>query len=173
MAAARGLFLSHRGLRRSPGCGVAGRPVGNGTSRPGSINRMGSRLALGMVVGLIALAMAASAAYGSSGQITRAETISTWTLGSFAGSITWTDCPTACSWTPIATVQPALPSYYCQGDEGLDSDPNTRVIWSGGGHTGNGTASLDISNVGILSGVQGQRVCLSALATNHIQDPVC
>lgn len=126
------------------------------------------------VVGIaILLLVVAATASASSGQITRAEANATWTQGSFSFTVTWTECVSTCDWLPVATVQPTLPSYSCQGDEALDSDPNTKVVWSGGGQSANGTVSADVDNVSILSGVQGQRVCLSVIDRRQIRDPVC
>lgn len=136
--------------------------------------RLRLHLGLGIVTALIGLLMAAPAAHGYSAQITRAEANSTWTRGSSAGSITWTDCGAACNWwLPYATVQPSLPSYSCRGDELFDSDPNTQQIWSGGQQTANATLSFDRTDVGILQGVVGQRVCLSVIQSPHILDPIC
>jgi hypothetical protein len=126
------------------------------------------------VAALAASALLAQVAAASSGSITRAFSNSTWTRGSIAGSIDWTDCGGGfCSWLPIATVQPSLPEYRCLGDEALDSDPNTQVVWSGGARNFNGTASFDLVDAPILNGVHGQRLCLSAIQTTQIRDPVC
>jgi hypothetical protein len=70
-------------------------------------------------------------------------------------------------------VQPTLPAYHCLGDEVLDSDPNTYMVWSGGNHGANEIASFDISDVPILYGVQGQRLCLSVIETRRMRDPLC
>lgn len=70
-------------------------------------------------------------------------------------------------------MQPTLPEYRCLGDEALDGDPNTQQVWSGGRRTTNGTATFDVVDVPILTGVHGQRLCLSAIETLRIRDPVC
>jgi hypothetical protein len=132
---------------------------------------MRPRAAILAILGACLVIAPAADAY--SGQITRAWTNANWTRGNIAGSVTWTDCTDPCSWIPYATVQPSLPDYRCLGDELLDNDPNTSQIWSGGGHTTNGTASFDLPNTPILTGVYGQRVCLMAIETLHIRDPVC
>lgn len=122
---------------------------------------------------LLGLAILAPSAAASSGAITRAYADPAWTRGSFAGQVTWTDCAGFCKWLPVATVQPTLPVYRCLGDEVLDSDPNTYMVWSGGNHTTNEIASFDIGDVPILYGVQGQRLCVSVIETRRIQEPVC
>lgn len=128
--------------------------------------------ALGAVILSIAV-IGVSEAVGDTGLLTRAETNAEWTQGSFTGSIEWTNCAAVCSWTPVLTVQPALPSYSCRGDEALDSDPDTRMIWSGGKQTANGSVPFDLTAVPILQGVRGQRVCVSAIDVIHERDPVC
>jgi hypothetical protein len=65
------------------------------------------------------------------------------------------------------------PGYSCRGDEVLDSDPNTVVVWSVEGRTANGTVSFDLPDSPILTGVYGQRLCLGVLDTIKIRDPVC
>ncbi len=71
------------------------------------------------------------------------------------------------------TVAPSLPEYSCQGDEWSDSDPNTRVVYSGGARTAPGTVAFDVPAASILPGVYGQRACLSEVATINRQEPVC
>jgi hypothetical protein len=127
-----------------------------------------------IVIAALLMVVGPATATASSGQISQATANESWTQGSFAFSATWTDCGSGpCNWLPVATVQPALPEYGCQGDEALDSDPNTKLVWSGGQRTSNDTASASLNNVPILSGVHGQRVCLSVIETRQIRDPVC
>jgi hypothetical protein len=126
-------------------------------------------LGLGVVLAGLLVPSAASA---SSGQITRALANPEWTLGSFAMSVTFTECPAMCGWRPLATVQPTLPSYNCTGAEAFDSDPNTVVVWSGAQQTANGTVGFDQSNVPILPNVVGQRLCVSAIRQTQVT-PLC
>lgn len=128
-------------------------------------------MTLGLGVALIGM-LVPSAASASSGQITRATANPAWTLGSFAMSVTFTECPAMCGWRPLATVQPTLPSYNCTGAEAFDSDPNTVVVWSGAQQTANGTVGFDQSNVPILPNVVGQRLCVSAIRQTQV-DPLC
>jgi hypothetical protein len=133
-----------------------------------------SVLVLSTAIASASFGVMPSSAFASTAQITRAETNPTWTRGSIAFSATWDECTLpGCSWLPVATVQPALPSYSCRGNEALDSDPNTSQIWSGGNRTSNGTATADLMDVPILNGVQGQRLCVSVIRTERIRDPVC
>jgi hypothetical protein len=128
---------------------------------------------IALALALVLLLADGSAAVADTGAVTRAEANAAWTTGSFAGSVEWTGCAETCSWIPVATVQPTLPVYRCLGDEALDSDPNTRVVWNGGGRTSNGVAPFDVVDVPILAGVFGQRLCLSAIETVRLRDPVC
>src|SRR5215212_9044362 len=131
------------------------------------------RVALSLSIVLASFVLASSA-QAHSGTLTRTDADASWSRGSIAGSVTISGCAGApCSWIPIATVQPALPSYYCRGDEALDSDPDTRVVWNAGVQSTEGTIPFDVPDTPILSGVQGQRVCLSLIEQFKRQDPVC
>jgi hypothetical protein len=76
-------------------------------------------------------------------------------------------------WLPVVTVAPSLPSYTCHGNELLDADPNTKVVYSGAKRTAPGTASIDVPDAAILAGVYGQRACLSEVATVSAQQALC
>lgn len=122
---------------------------------------------------LFGLLVLAPSAWGSGATITRATYNADYSRGSFAFTANFTDCSGSCTWLPIATVQPSLPSYSCRGDEWRDQDPNTRQVWSGGNQTGNGSVTADLTDVPILTGVPGQRLCVSAVRQRSVQDPVC
>lgn len=136
------------------------------------MDRRGRLLAVLLGTALAALLVASSAA-ASSAQFTRAYFNSDYSRGSFAFTETFTDCSGTCTWLPIATVQPSLPSYSCRGDEWDDSDPNTKVVWTGANQTGNSTVSADLTDVPILTGQSGQRICVSAVRQMQVRDPVC
>jgi hypothetical protein len=140
---------------------------------PGQLLGGGMRRVI-VAVAIMAGLVAAPSTQASTGTFTRAFTNATWTQGSLAGSVTWTDCQPSfsCRWLAVITAQPSLPSYSCWGDELFDSDPNTRQVWAGSG-TSNGTIAFDVPNADILQGVQGQRVCLSAVYDYWRQNPVC
>lgn len=130
--------------------------------------------ALAVVIAMGMLGAGSTSSLAFSGQVVRAHANETWTRGSLAGSITWNDCgPSFCSWLPAATVQPSLPAYACDGTEVLDSDPATVPIWNGGRRTRNETASFDLTDVPIVAGVYGQRICLSVVETVRLRDPIC
>jgi hypothetical protein len=131
-----------------------------------------------IIVALAITAMPVTAALASSGGFTRATVDPAWTEGSLAGTIAWDQCTGNntggnCDWTPIITDQPSTPDYACRGNEAIDQDPNTKVVWGGGEQTTNTTVSFDQTNVPILNGVYGQRLCLSVLWHSYYQDPVC
>lgn len=138
-------------------------------------HRLTSVLLAVALVGACSLSFSA-AAQASSGVISRAYANSTWTQGSFAGSVTWSECQSgfSCKWIPYATVQPSLPSYNCTGEEWLEySDHNISQVWSGGGQSANGTVSFDLPKSSILQGVQGQRLCVSVIYGYWRRNPVC
>jgi hypothetical protein len=76
-------------------------------------------------------------------------------------------------WRPVVTVAPSLPEYACDGTEPLDSDPNTKVVFWGATQATPGTVPFDVGDAAILSGVYGQRACLSEVATVNAQQAVC
>jgi hypothetical protein len=128
-----------------------------------------------LIAAVTTFAVWASPAVASTGDISRAVATADWTRASIAGSVTWDGCSAGsyCAWIPVATVVPALPSYTCSGEEALDSDPDTRGVWSGGNFSANGTVSFDIPDAVILPGVHGQRLCLSVIQTVKRQEPLC
>lgn len=138
-----------------------------------------SLAALGAAIVAIA---PASATAEPTGALTIAESNSVWTRAHIAGSISENgqfagygpDYPASLvQWIPVVTVAPSLPAYGCQGDEFFDSDPNTRVVYSGGAQPGPGTVAFDVPDAFILSGVYGQRACLSEVVTVSAQQAVC
>lgn len=137
------------------------------------MDRRGKLLAALLLGTALAALLVASSAAASSAQFTRAYFNSDYSRGSFAFTETFTDCSGTCTWLPIATVQPSLPSYSCRGDEWNDSDPNTKVVWTGANQTGNSTVSADLSDVPILTGQSGQRICVSGVRQMQVRDPVC
>ena len=154
-------------MRRS----IAGLPQGNWSRESGSI-----RMAL--FVGALAVAwlLASTASVqASTGTITRAYTNAEWTKGSLAGEINFSGCESAhpCEWLPLAFVQPSLPEYQCWGEEWISTDHNIRVVWNGGEQPANGIASFNLSNVNILQGVYGQRLCVIVVKTVKMRNEDC
>jgi hypothetical protein len=124
----------------------------------------------------------ASAPAEPTGTLTTAEADGAWTKAHIAGSMTedgkfagyGPDYPAyLVDWRPVVTVAPSLPAYACRGDEFFDSDPNTRVVYTGLTQTAPGTVSFDVPDAAILTGVHGQRACLSEVATVSAQQAVC
>jgi hypothetical protein len=135
--------------------------------------------AIGAAILAVAPALAVAEATGT---LTTAEADSAWTKAHIAGSMTedghfagyGPDYPAyLVDWRPVVTVAPSLPVYACLGDEPLDSDPNTKVVYWGTTQTAPGTVPFDLPDAGILTGVYGQRVCLSEAATVSAQQFVC
>lgn len=128
----------------------------------------------GISIVLLAMSAMTAVSQASSGSFTKATYDATYSQGAFAGSVDWTGCPQNCAWNPVITVQPSLPSYRCEGDEAFDSDPDTDVVWvAGGQRSTNGSLPFDITDQPILTGVQGQRACLSVLSNSRYQEPLC
>lgn len=133
--------------------------------------RVTSRTALLIATTFCATLIAAAAVQASTASFSRTEIDGAFTVGNIAGSVTWTDCDTpGCQWIPFVSLQPELPSYACRGDEAIDSDPNTTVIYNGGGQAANGAVTFDLANVQ-TSG--RRRVCASVYETRKEQDPLC
>ena len=133
-------------------------------------------LVASLLTGGLALTVPLSASAAPTAAITRASTEPTWTRAHIAGTIACLDCAgslTFSKWTPIVTVQPSLPEYYCRGDEWADSDPNTRVIWGGPQQTGNATIPFDVPDALIMAGVYGQRVCALVVHVSRYREPIC
>lgn len=131
---------------------------------------------LALLAALVTAGLLAGPASASTGTITRAYADPSWTKGSLAGSVTFDECQPgfACSWLAYATVQPSLPSYYCNGKEWLEySDRNIRMVWSQGGLTANGTTGFDLPSASILPAVHGQRLCVSVVYDFWRRDIVC
>jgi hypothetical protein len=140
------------------------------------------------ILGLAALGAAivavtpASATAAPTGTLTTAEADSAWTTAHIAGSMAedgkfagyGPDYPAyLIEWRPVVTVAPSLPAYTCHGDEALDSDPNTKVVYWGATQTAPGAVPFDVPDAAILTGVYGQRACLSEVATVSAQQAVC
>lgn len=131
------------------------------------------RAFIAVAVTVVAM-LGAGQASASSGEFTRTWADESWSKGSIAGSANWTDCQAgfSCSWLATVTAQPSLPVYRCLGDEAIDSDPNTEVVWTSN-QTSNTSVTFDLQQASILRGVQGQRVCLSVIYGFWQRDPIC
>jgi hypothetical protein len=98
--------------------------------------------------------------------ITSAITNPEWTVGSFAGSVTFdaSDCPPGplCTWRADLTLQPHVPEYPCRAENYLyGGDPNVVVMWSVENQTPSPTPVVfDERDRPLLSGVIRQRLCL-------------
>jgi hypothetical protein len=147
------------------------------------MGRRRARSAAVAAIGAAILAVAPALALAEpTGTLTTAEADNAWTKAHIAGSMTedghfagyGPDYPAyLVDWRPAVTVAPSLPVYACRGDEPLDSDPNTKVVYWGTTQTAPGTVPFDLPDAGILTGVYGQRACLSEVATVSAQQYVC
>jgi hypothetical protein len=127
------------------------------------------RLALGAVIlGVLGVWVSPAAAY-SSGQFTRAEATSDWSHGSFAGSVTWSDCNAGCkSWLVLVYDEPSV--YTCNAEDWLEeSDPNIRQVWNSGGQTANKTIPFEVDSVALIPGVFGQRLCMIGVQSTETE----
>jgi hypothetical protein len=99
-------------------------------------------------------------ASASTGQFTHATATPDWTHGSFAGSVTWTDCNVGCnSYLVLIYDEPSV--YTCHAEDWLEeSDPNIHRVWSSGGQTSNKTIPFELNNVSLIPGIYGQRLCM-------------
>jgi hypothetical protein len=151
------------------------------------------------VLAVAAMPAGASAATGE-GEITRAEANAAWTLGSVAGSATWSGCPMV--WEPeppwyefppgyepgsgsewptredcrvqaFVTVGPGSEASDCSAEDRKWPHSNEQIslAWSSGETLGWGSAEFDVSEVP-LSGAPGQLACLSLLET-YEERPNC
>ena len=125
-----------------------------------------------LITALVAFGVASAGA--SSGTLGNAFATPDWTRASFKVTLTGTPCgPYACAWFPVVTAQPSLPEYRCLGDEALDSDPNTTMVWKGTNQTGNASESAVVTGASILRGVYGQRLCLSLIGSRSEISAIC
>jgi hypothetical protein len=129
------------------------------------------------VLAFVGLVCGSAGAAEGSGSITRAQANPDGTLGSIAGSATWSGCehgasgPPGESFPPPAggcTLQPfvTVGTSACSSEERgwPHSDPSTGLVlaWEGAEVDGAGSASFDRSEVA-LSGEPGQSACLTLL----------
>ena len=124
---------------------------------------------------VLALALVGPAgAAGSSGEFTRAEANADWSLGSIAGSITWTGCgdgldgglvvePGSCQWLAYATIGPGSDPLECASSERRwpELGEGISVVWPSG-HPSFGVLSLESSGVPLVGGAD-QLACLSVI----------
>lgn len=108
----------------------------------------------------------------STGQFTRAEASPDWTTGSFAGSITWTNCNAGCdNWVGEALVEPS--TFTCNSFTGtMVGNPNIARVWLSGTQSANATVPFDVSEARLLPGIDGQRLCLIVVQVATIGEPV-
>ncbi len=122
---------------------------------------------MGWLVAAAAFLCCASPALASSGAITTATVNSGWTSARVAGTAQWDACPLTgeCYWRPYLSFQPDTPEYECDGREAFEVgiDPNIRSAWPVAAQSSDGSVEFDLAGIETLAGVQGQRVCLSAV----------
>jgi len=151
------------------------------------MGKLGSSICAIVACALV-LAAWASMAFGSSGEISRAEVASDWSSVDIAGTVSWTGCehtvpygpkpllppgspeppgykeplpPPPCAWIPFATIGPVAEDCSSSGRKWPDAlGPGTSLAWHGGQRDGMpDVATFDLPHVP-LSG-PGQLLCLS------------
>ncbi len=127
------------------------------SGHPGGLPRM-RRIAVIFAIAFCSIPGTANAF--STGSFSHATATSDWSRGSFAGTVNWTDCNAGCnSYLILVYAEPAV--YTCHAEDWLEeSDPNIRQVWNSGGQTTNKTISFEQTNVSLIPGVYGQRVCM-------------
>lgn len=149
-----------------------------------------ARLAAMAVTAMVAGAIPAATALGSSGEITKASTNAGGSQAEVAGSVTWSGCEhpmplepprfpskpgepfqpigwvaPPCNWTPFATLGPGTVATDCAapGRQDLDSlGDGVTLIWRGAVRSGPGTDPFDVAGIP-LGGGANKLVCLSAV----------
>lgn len=120
------------------------------------------------IAGLLAFTASANA------DLTKYEANEDWSLGQFAGDVTWTECTASyCSWIPFIVTVP-IESPRCDGSELLDSQRDDRnIVWNGGGRNQNGTVPIEVTDAPIRRGGYGQRACLGVQYSVMERNPIC
>src|SRR5690349_5502238 len=135
-----------------------------------------------LAAALVMVALAATAAFGAVGQITKATVACDWASGSVAGEMEWTGCahlpplkeepgeekegiplePFTCTWTAYATVGPGTSPEACLGsDRDLNSlGSGVQLVWQGEPRTGVGSEAFEVSDFP-LDGSGGKVLCLT------------
>jgi hypothetical protein len=111
------------------------------------------------------LPISATAEANPTAAITSATTNPDWTVGSFAGSVTFdaSNCPEGplCTWRADLTLQPDAPDYPCNALNYLrDGDPKVRLVWSVEDQAPSPTPVIFDERDQPLLGVIGERLCL-------------
>jgi hypothetical protein len=121
-----------------------------------------------MGAALIAAGWTSAASGFAVGQFTRAEATADWSHGSFAGSVIWSDCTEFCvSYNVYVFDEPSVNSCDQNDWERAGSDPNVRQLWESGPRNVNETIPFEGSNVELIPGVYGQRLCLIGVQTEE------
>jgi hypothetical protein len=127
-----------------------------------------------LLAALTAALLTPAAAFGSSGQITRALANANWTLGDIAATVSWNECsgnarPSDCAWIPYLTIGPGASRSECDSPErdlpGLGED--VALAFGGGGFKGPGTLSYESPLVS-LRGASDQLACLFAIERTRV-----
>ncbi|MGN6664583.1 MAG: hypothetical protein ACTHK6_10335 [Solirubrobacterales bacterium] len=122
-----------------------------------------------LVAALVASAVGAASAFGSTAQITEATVNPTWTQGSFAGAVEWTGCAHSgprvveCASTPYAAI--------ASGNSAQACDSTDRVpVWEGEKRSYAGAQSFAVSDFP-LDGSNGKVLCLGLIETSVAEIP--
>lgn len=148
-------------------------------------------LGLSLIFAIVGVALPASAAVASSGEITRAEANADWTLASIAGSVTWDECTSvsstepwepevpepisgpACWLEPFVTIGPGseVADCFASDRQWAHSGGELHLAWSGGTHILADSMTFDVEEVP-LSGTSKPLACLSLVEYKE-KRPVC
>ena len=98
---------------------------------------------------------------------TKAIATPDWSKTSFSGTVNYTSCNTGCkSWLVLIFAEPTV--YKCEAEDWLVSgDPNIRQVWNSLKQTGNKALPFEQTEVPLIPGVFGQRLCVIGIQTTY------
>lgn len=116
-----------------------------------------------VLAGAVALvAVSAPSAFGSTAQIVKASVNSSWTRGTFAGTVEWSGCAhgpktVECAWVPYAAIATGNSSEACESS-------SRDALWEGQRQAAVGSQSFEVTEVP-LDGSGGKVLCLGLIET--------
>jgi hypothetical protein len=136
---------------------------------PGASGQIRRKATTSVLSALTAALLTPVAAFGSSGEITRALANADWTVGDIAATVSWNGCAggaglSDCAWIPYATIGPGASESECASPKrdwpGLGE--GVRLAFRSGELNGPDTSRHESSMVS-LRGVPEQLLCLFAI----------
>jgi hypothetical protein len=128
----------------------------------------GSAVAVALAVLVFASSASGIVVYnGNSVSFTKAIATPDWSKTSFSGTVNYTSCNTGCkSWLVLIFAEPSV--YKCEAEDWLVSgDPNIRQVWNSLSQTGNKGLPFEQTEVSLIPGVLGQRLCVIGIQTTY------